>query len=116
MKKKYPQFVSMGGSALRLTKNNSYYRDGGCYDVYFEEDINGDLISKFSFESQYTRPLIPITKKEWEKSNGPYAPKVYEIVGWEKDEICFTNPCGEIILPESKVIKNDKRKYLLIRK
>jgi hypothetical protein len=70
-----PKFVNInGGSALRLKGKNTYYRDGGCWDIGVKI-IDGKLISTSYMGGINNKELTPITEAEWRKCNGEYAPK-----------------------------------------
>ena len=118
----YPQFASMGGTAVRLVrggKNNYfYYRDGGDWDVDVHRFGNGDLITCSDIGSLNGIKLKTITEDEWRKSNAQYVPDEFERYGWEIEPTpkwgrWGSNPCAEIALPEAKENNN---MYLLIRR
>ena len=70
-----PKFVKLDTIALRL-RGNEYYRDGGQYGIGFKL-IDGILMSWYpSWKHLHKKELIEITKEEWEKSNGQYAPNI----------------------------------------
>lgn len=115
----YPQFASMGGTAVRLVrggKNNYfYYRDGGDWDVDVHRCGNGDLVTCSRMTSLDGLQLKPITEAEWRKCNGQYAPDEFERYGWEIESTPSwgSNPCAEIDLPQ---VKENNNMYLLIRR
>ena len=72
---KLPEFVKLNNTALRLT-GDVYYRDGGKRSISYKI-IDGVLLSwKSTILHLQRKPLIEITKEEWKKENGEYAPNI----------------------------------------
>jgi len=72
---KLPEFVKLNNTALRLT-GDVYYRDGGKWSISYKI-IDGVLLSwKSTMLHLHRKPLIEITKEEWKKDNGEYAPNI----------------------------------------
>jgi hypothetical protein len=82
--KKLPQFVKMGGIALRhchggerwgaygsFEEPSTYFRDAGCWGVEYEWR-HGLLFSVSDMESLNDQLLVETTKEEWMKSNEGY--------------------------------------------
>ena len=72
---KLPKFVKLNRTSLRLI-GNVYYRDGGEWGISYKI-IDGVLLSwKSTMPHLHRKPLIEITKEEWKKDNGQYAPNI----------------------------------------
>jgi hypothetical protein len=74
-----PRFVKMGETCLRR-RGNEYYRDGGLWGVGYKI-IEGNLVSWCTIPGLrflHKQPLFPVSKEEWETSNGIYVPLDYE--------------------------------------
>jgi uncharacterized protein YegP (UPF0339 family) len=70
--KKYPQFVKMKDTVLRL-EGDMYFRDAGVWRIGFKEE-NGKLLAVGEGYMPHANgiELIPATKEEWEQDNKGY--------------------------------------------
>lgn len=73
------KYVKLGSSALRLTSDNTYYRDAGIWEVEYKL-IDGKLFSVSTMDHLNNVELIPITEEEWYKDNEGYVKLTIEVL------------------------------------
>lgn len=80
-----PQYIRYGnpqaGTALRKTGKNTYYRDGGDWElVTYEHEgkLCGKILNDINEDMKIVE-VFPTTEAEWREDNGQYAPGYKEI-------------------------------------
>ena len=68
---KYPIYVSLGGSALKLN-GDRYYRVAGAWETDYKV-VNGFLLSEIPAHKHiHNVELVAISKEQWEEGNRGY--------------------------------------------
>tara|TARA_R110000772_G_C13310268_1_gene440117 strand:- start:33041 stop:33331 length:291 start_codon:yes stop_codon:yes gene_type:complete len=75
-----PKYIRLGHTEMRLN-GDTYYRDAGNWSVEYRL-VDDELVSWFSYMKHlHRKPLVEITKEEYEKANDGYLNRKYDSQG-----------------------------------
>lgn len=86
----FPRYVSLNGTGLRLVRNDDgnpyelrYYRDAGVWTISVKDNEFGKLVSHSPVDSVNNVILVPITYREWRRSNAGCLDKEDAAITWK---------------------------------